>query len=462
MNREQLKQLENDLWSAADNLRANSDLKASEYGTPVLGLIFLKFADINYRRHEAEIQAEFKKLQGGRREKPIQEIAVAKCGFYLPEHARYRYLLDLPEDQDIAKAIEEAMESIEHYKPELKGSLPKDEYYRLTRSTEETKRLPFDLLRQFDNIPDDATADVFGQIYEFFLGKFAMAEGQGGGEFFTPRSAVRLMVEIIEPHGGTVFDPACGSGGMFVQSADFISNHREQLQAEGKDTSVYVYGQEKQSETVKLARMNLAVNGLRGEIAPAITCYVDAFDSFGKYVLANPPFNVDEVSQSGVEHDRRFNTCGIPRKKTKTKKSEQGKETVPNANYLWINLFATSLKQPGEDSPGGRAALVMANSASDARHSEAEIRQTLIENNLIYGMLTLPSNMFYTVTLPATLWFFDKGKTDDKVLFIDARNIFTPIDRAHREFSDEQIQNIAIISRLQKGRRAEFLGLIDH
>lgn len=462
MNREQLKQLENDLWSAADNLRANSDLKASEYGTPVLGLIFLKFADINYRRHEAEIQAEFKKLQGGRREKPIQEIAVAKCGFYLPEHARYSYLLDLPEDQDIAKAIEEAMESIEHYKPELKGSLPKDEYYRLTR-TEETKRLPFDLLRQFDNIPDDATGDVFGQIYEFFLGKFAMAEGQGGGEFFTPRSVVRLMVEIIEPHGGTVFDPACGSGGMFVQSADFISNHREHLQAEGKDTSVYVYGQEKQSETVKLARMNLAVNGLRGEIAPAITYYVDAFDSFGKfdYVLANPPFNVDEVSQSGVEHDRRFNTYGIPRKKTKAKKSEQGKETVPNANYLWINLFATSLKEPGEGSPGGRAALVMANSASDARHSEAEIRQALIENNLIYGMLTLPSNMFYTVTLPATLWFFDKGKTDDKVLFIDARNIFTPIDRAHREFSEEQIQNIAIISRLHKGRRAEFLGLID-
>lgn len=462
MNREQLKQLENDLWSAADNLRANSDLKASEYGTPVLGLIFLKFADINYRRYEAEIKAEFKKLQGGRREKPIQEIAVAKCGFYLPEHARYSYLLDLPEDQDIAKTIEEAMESIEHFKPELKGSLPKDEYYRLTR-TEETKRLPFDLLRQFDNIPDDATGDVFGQIYEFFLGKFAMAEGQGGGEFFTPRSVVRLMVEIIEPHGGTVFDPACGSGGMFVQSADFISKHREQLQAEGKDTSVYVYGQEKQSETVKLARMNLAVNGLRGEIAPAITYYMDAFDSFGKfdYVLANPPFNVDEVSQSGVEHDRRFNTYGIPRKKTKAKKSEQGKETVPNANYLWINLFATSLKEPGEDSPGGRAALVMANSASDARHSEAEIRQTLIENNLIYGMLTLPSNMFYTVTLPATLWFFDKGKTDDKVLFIDARNIFTPIDRAHREFSDEQIQNIAIISRLHRGRCSEFLALID-
>jgi type I restriction enzyme M protein len=255
MTREQLKQLEGDLWSAADNLRANSDLKASEYGTPVLGLIFLKFADINYRRHEGAIQAEFDKLKGGRREKPIHEIAVAKCGFYLPEHARYSYLINLPEDQDIAKAIETAMESIEKYKPELDGSLPKDEYYRLTR-TQETKHLPFDLLRQFDNIPDDATGDIFGQIYEYFLGKFALSEGQGGGEFFTPRSIVRLMVEIIEPHGGTVFDPACGSGGMFVQSADFIKEHRKELQEQGRDTSVFVYGQEKQQETVKLARMN--------------------------------------------------------------------------------------------------------------------------------------------------------------------------------------------------------------
>jgi len=462
VNRDQLKQLEDDLWAAADNLRANSDLKASEYGTPVLGLIFLKFADINYRRYENEIQAEYDSLKGSRREKPLHEIAVAKCGFYLPDRARYSYLLDLPEGQDIAKAIETAMETIEKYKPELEGSLPKDEYYRLTR-TEQMKTLPFDLLRQFDNIPDDATGDVFGQIYEYFLGKFALAEGQGGGEFFTPRSVVRLMVEIIEPHGGTVFDPACGSGGMFVQSAQFIEEHRKELEAQGTDTSVYVSGQEKESETVKLARMNLAVNGLRGQIRQGITYYEDHFESLGRfdYVLANPPFNVDEVSLSSVEKDARFNTYGIPRKKTKAKKSEQGKETVPNANYLWINLFATSLKEPDGDYPGGRAALVMANSASDARHSEADIRQTLIENNLIYGMLTLPSNMFYTVTLPATLWFFDKGKTDERILFIDARNIFTQIDRAHREFSEEQIQNIAIISRLHKGRRAEFLALID-
>ena len=388
---------------------------------------------------------------------------VVRYGFlWCPSKYSKVNLLNLPEDQDIAKAIETAMESIEQYKPELAGSLPKEEYYRLTRN-EATKTLPFDLLRQFDNIPDDATGDVFGQIYEYFLGRFAMAEGQGGGEFFTPRSVVRLMVEIIEPHGGTVFDPACGSGGMFVQSADFIARHQQELAAQGKDTSVYVSGQEKSSETVKLARMNLAVNGLRGQILQGISYYDDHHNSFGRfdYVLANPPFNVDDVSLSSVEKDRRFNTYGIPRKKSKAKKSEQGKETVPNANYLWINLFATSLKEPGECSPGGRAALVMANSASDARHSEAEIRRTLIEQNLIYGMLTLPSNMFYTVTLPATLWFFDKGKTDDRILFIDARNIFTQIDRAHREFSEEQVQNIAIISRLHKGRRSEFIDLID-
>ena len=210
-------------------------------------------------------------------------------------------------------------------------------------------------------------------------------------------------------------------------------------------------------EHVNLAKLNLAVNGLRGEVKQANTYYEDPFGSFGEfdYVLANPPFNVDDVGLSSVEKDKRFNTYGIPRNKSKVKKADAGKETVPNANYLWINLFATSLN------PKGRAALVMANSASDARHSEADIRRTLIKKNLIYGMLTLPSNMFYTVTLPATLWFFDKAKTDDRILFIDARNIFTQIDRAHREFSAEQIQNIAIISQLHKGRRQKFVQLVD-
>jgi type I restriction enzyme M protein len=356
MTKDQLKKLEADLWRAADALRANSDLKASEYSTPVLGLIFLKFADNKYKQYEPAIHDEYQRLKGGRREKTLSE--------------------------------------------------------------------------------------------------FAMSEGQGGGEFFTPRSVVRLMVEIIEPHGGRVFDPACGSGGMFVQSAQFVEQHRNDASAGG---DIYVCGQEKTLETVKLAKMNLAVNGLRGEIRQANTYSEDPFGSIGEfdYVLANPPFNVDEVPLATVEKDPRFNAYGIPRNKTKKAKKDEGKETVPNGNYLWINLFATSLKDTG------RAALVMANSASDARHSEADIRQALIEHNLIYGMLTLPSNMFYTVTLPATLWFFDKAKADERILFIDARNVFTQIDRAHREFSEEQIQNIAIISRLHKGKRGEFVALVE-
>ena len=461
MNAEQLKQLEDDLWSAADNLRANSDLKSSEYATPVLGLIFLKFADNKYKRAEAAITKEHAAMQGTRREKQVSEIAIEKCGFYLPDHARYKHLLELPEKEDLAKKIKQAMEAVEEYKPELDGILPKDEYVALTRTS---NTLLAELLKNFSNIPHDANGDIFGKIYEFFLGKFALSEGQKGGEFFTPTSVVKLMVEIIEPHHGTVYDPACGSAGMFVQSQQFVERHLKKLDELGEahdEDQLYVYGQEKTLDTVKLAKMNLAVNGLRGEIRQANSYTENPFEGFGKFdfVMANPPFNVDDVPLASVEDDPRFNTYGLPRKKTKAKASEQGKETVPNANYLWINLFATSLKNNTPDS--GRAALVMANSASDARHSESDIRQTLVENNLIYGMLTLPSNMFYTVTLPATLWFFDKNKQDDRILFIDARNIFTQIDRAHREFSEEQVQNIAIISKLHKGKRADFVRLVD-
>ena len=458
MTNDELKKLEATLWQTADTLRANSDLKSSEYSTPVLGLIFLKFADNKYSLVEKEIEAAFAKLKGTRRERRIEEIAIEKCGFFLPPKARYAYLLNLPEKEDLAAALKKAMQSIEKHKPELQDTLPMDEYFRLNRRKDGNETIIDNttivrLLKNFADIPKNATGDMFGQIYEYFLGKFALAEGQGGGEFFTPRSVVRLMVQIIEPHKGTVFDPACGSGGMFVQSAQFI----EERKVPGEDASLFVYGSEKTLETVKLAKMNLAVNGLRGDICQANSYYEDVHKSYGKfdYVLANPPFNVDDVNLAKVEGDRRFNTYGIPRNKGDAKAKDKGAVTVPNANYLWINLFATSLK------PKGRAALVMANSASDARNSEAEIRKTLIENNLISGMLTLPSNMFYTVTLPATLWFFDKAKPDDKILFIDTRNIFTQIDRAHREFSEEQILNIAVISRLRRGQREAFVELVD-
>ena len=470
MTGEQLKDLENNLWQAADKLRADSGLKANEYATPILGLIFLRFASIRFNRIKPEIDAELK-VQGkdSRLQQTVDEIAIAKCGFYLPEEAQYDYLLNLPEEADIARAIKKAMEQIEKYKPELLDSLPKDEYFKLY--TPEDRTLPKTLLKIFADIPEDATGDVFGKVYEYFLGEFALAEGQGGGEFFTPTSVVKLMVEVIEPYKGTIFDPACGSGGMFVQSSYFVDRRREELHdTDTKD--LMVYGAEKTSETVKLARMNLAVNGLRGEIKTANTYYEDPYKSYQRfdYVMANPPFNVDDVNLDKVKEQQRFNEYGIPQNKTKqTAKKDKAKDvnTVPNANYLWINLFATSLTSTG------KAALVMANSASDARNSEADIRRNLVKSGVIDCMLTLPKNMFYTVTLPATLWFFDKSKCqpenrtlslskgESKILFIDARNIFRQIDRAHREFTEEQIQNMATIVRLYRGETERLTELLD-
>lgn len=447
MTADQLKKLEDNLWKAADKLRADSGLKASEYSIPILGLIFLRFASIRYNKVKAEIKAELEAQKKSRNQLKEEEIAILKCGFYLPPEAEYDYLLNLPEKADIAKAIKKAMELIEYYKPELKDSLPKDEYFKLY--TKDDRSLPKSLLKTFKDIPEDATGDVFGKVYEYFLGEFALAEGQGGGAFYTPTSVVKLMVEVIEPYKGTIYDPACGSGGMFVQSSEFVDKRREELHDD--DTKdLMVYGGEKDSETVKLARMNLAVNGLRGQVVQANAYYENPFDSYGKfdYVMANPPFNVDDVNYDRVKDDKRFNEYGIPKNKTKPNAKKQAAvNSVPNANYLWINLFATSLK------PTGRAALVMANSASDARNSEADIRQNLIKSGVIDCMLTLPKNMFYTVTLPATLWFFDKNKkqNQDKILFIDARNIFRQVTRALREFTDEHIQNIASIVRLYRG-----------
>ena len=484
MTADQLKQLETNLWQAADRLRVDSDLKASEYSTPVLGLIFLRFATIRYHRHKAAIEAEYQSLLGTRREKPIHEIALTTCGFYLPAEAEYDYLLNLPEEADVARAIRTAMERIEEFKPELRDTLPKDEYFRLTRGDD--KSLPNALLKIFANIPEDATGDVFGKVYEYFLSEFALTEGQGGGEFFTPTSVVRLMVEIIEPYRGTILDPACGSGGMFVQSSHFVDRRREELHdTDTKD--LMVYGVEKTLETVKLAKMNLAVNGLRGEVKQANSFYEDPFDAYERfdYVMANPPFNVDDVNLDRVKDQRRFNAFGIPQNKSKPTGKQKGDiSTVPNANYLWINQFATALK------PTGRAALVMANSASDARHSEADIRRKLIHGGVIDVMLTLPKNMFYTVSLPATLWFFDRNKriaepetpTNDgplfnadqlpspigegaggevKVLFIDARNIFRQVTRVLREFTDEHVQNIATIVRLYRGETHRLAQLLD-
>lgn len=451
---EDLKQFEDKLWEAADKLRSDSGLKSTQYSTPLLGLIFLRFASNKYDRFKAEIESEYQAALGTRNEKTREEIALRKCGFYLPEKSHFDYLLNLSESDDIPRAIKEAMEEIEKYKPELVGSLPKEEYFNLEPPQEDdTVRdysLSASLLKIINRIPKDLSGDVFGKVYEYFLGKFASSEGKGGGEYYTPTSVVRLMVEMIEPYRGKILDPACGSGGMFVQSADFIEKSKANPEL------ISVHGIEKESETVKLARMNMFLHGLTGEIIQANSYYSDPYDSFGKFdfVMANPPFNVDDVTYDKVKDDRRFNTFGIPKNKTKSKSKDA--ETVPNANYLWINQFATALNETG------RAALVMASIATDAGKSEAEIRARLVEDGIVSAMLSLPSNMFFSVTLPATLWFFDKARREDKrVLFINARNTYRQIDRAHREFSPEDIANLACIRHLYQGNTEYYNKLIE-
>jgi type I restriction enzyme M protein len=447
LNTRTIKDLEKRLWDTADELRANTGLKSSEYSTPILGLIFLKFVDSKYTEHEEEINKEHKKLKGSRRERNIEDIAKEKCGFYLPNESRYDYLLNLSEEEDIANKIKEAIEGIEKYSPELVGILPKDSYHNLSK--EDNNKVLNRLIRNFNDIPTDIESDIFGEIYEYFLGNFALAEGQGGGEFFTPRTVVQYMVEVLSPTEGKILDPACGSGGMFVQTAHYIKRQKKK-HGNNHDINLRAYGVERTGETANLAKMNLFLNNIRGDIIEGNSYYVDPYDSFENfdYVMANPPFNVDNVELDLVKGQKRFNKYGIPQTKGKNPK-------VPNANYLWINQFATALNKKG------KAALVMANSASDAGHSEKEIRKALIEDGIISQMVALPSNMFITVTLPATLWFFNRNKKKkDEILFIDARNIFTQVDRTLRKFSEEQIKNLAIITRLYEGDSESFYELI--
>lgn len=451
MTNKELKELQANLWNSADVLRSSSGLKPSEYEEPILGLIFLRFAECKYKQYEKEIAAEYEKTKGSRVERAIHEIAIEKCGFYLPDEARYDYLLNLPESENLAEKIKTAMELIEEYSAELEDTLPKEIYYKV--NGKDDKLVLSKLLRNFKDIPENTKLDVFGQIYEYFLGKFALLDGSTGGQFFTPSSVVAYMVNVLAPTEGKILDPACGSGGMFVQTAHYIEHHNKQ----GSNINLRAYGVEKDSATVRLAKMNLVLNNVRGTITEANTYYNDTYDSVGKfdYVMANPPFNVDEVELDLVKNQPRFNKYGVPQNKTKSTKKD-AKETVPNANYLWISQFATALNE------NGRAALVMANSASDAGNSEKDIRIKLIESGIISQMVTLPSNMFTNVTLPATLWFFNKNKVKkDEILFIDARNIFTQIDRAHRKFSDEQIKNLSIITRLYEGKKEEFQALIN-
>lgn len=418
-----LTELESRLWDAADELRANSSLKAAEYGPPVLGLIFLRFADAKFAAARDAIEAK-----GSSRRQVGPADYRAQRVLYLTEDARFGNLLNLPEGTDLGRAVNNAMRAIEEHNPDLSGVLPKN-YTELENETIAS------LLRHINSYTKDLEGDAFGLVYEYFLAKFAFSEGQGGGEFFTPAAIVKLIVEIIEPFHGRILDPACGSGGMFVHSAQFVERHKQSAADE-----LAIYGQEKTGETVRLARMNLAVHGLSGEIREGNSYYEDSHQSVGRFdfVMANPPFNVDKIDKAKLEGDRRF--PALPR--------------ADNGNYIWIQMFATALNEQG------RAGFVMANSASDARHSEAEIRRRLIEDRLVDVMVAIGPNFFYTVTLPVTLWFLDRGKggTDraDKVLFVDARNVFRQIDRAHRDFTEQQIEFLANIVRVYRSEEPEF------
>ena len=415
--------IENRLWDSADELRANSGLKESEYSVPMLGLIFLKYADSRFASAAAQLAGQ----STGRRQIGKADYQ-AQSVMFLPEMARFGYLLNLPEGANLGQAVNDAMKAIEDENEELRGVLPRT-YNVLTNATLAT------LIRNVNAILGNIDGDGFGKVYEYFLGKFAMAEGQKGGQFFTPTSIVRLIVEIIEPFKGRILDPACGSGGMFVQSARFVEEHR----ASAGDR-LSVYGQERIEETVKLCRMNLAVHGLGGQVRQANTYYEDLFNSVGQYdyVMANPPFNVNRVDKTKLVDDPRF-PFGLPRS--------------DNANYLWMQIFYSALNERG------RAGFVMANSAADAGGSELEIRKKLIEDRAVDIVVSISPNFFYTVTLPCTLWFYDRGKrnTDraDKVLFVDARKIFRQIDRAHRDFLREQIEFLANIARLYRGEAPE-------
>lgn len=460
------------LWEAADELRANSKLKSSEYSVPVLGLVFLRYADHKFQVAAKELEG---KSSGRRKIGPADYQA--RGVLYLPEASRFSTLIQLPEGENIGAAINDAMRAIEEANPDLKDVLPRT-YNRFENA------LLKELLKTMNSVPMDIEGDAFGKIYEYFLGHFAMSEGQKGGEFFTPTAIVQLIVAIIEPYHGRIFDPACGSGGMFVQSARFVQEHKKNPGAE-----LSVFGQEKVGETVRLGKMNLAVHGLAGDIRQGNAYYEDLHQSTGKFdrVMANPPFNVDRVDKDRLKDDPRF-PFGLPR--------------VDNANYLWIQIFHSALN------PTGRAGFVMANSASDARGSELDIRRQLIESRTVDVMVAVGSNFFYTVTLPCTLWFFDKGKSTgnagpgiagpqtgktntrtsnpaahahknaraakevpalapaalgsgvprkDTVLFIDARHLYRQIDRAHRDWTPAQIEFLANIVRLYRGEAPENL-----
>ena len=439
-----IEQFEADLWKVADNLRANSNLASNEYFMPILGLIFLRHATNRYYAAISAIEED--KAAGKMPDRPLVEADFTRRrSLMLPERARYDVLLEMPKDGNLAAAVTAAMEAVEDHFPPLAGQLPKD-YERFEDDVLE------EMMRTFGSEAlRTASGDVFGRIYEYFLAEFSKQGAHDNGEFFTPPSIVQTIVNVIEPDHGIVLDPACGSGGMFVQSSHFIEDA-------GEDTMkrVTFYGHEKNETTAKLAQVNLAVHGLEGKIRAgneAITYYKDPHELVGQcdFVMANPPFNVDEVDAEKVKGDRRL-PFGLPGVNKARK--------VSNANYLWLQYFYSYLNE------SGRAGVVMSSQASSAGRDEAKVRRKLVERGAVDVMIDVRGNFFYTRTVPCQLWFFDRAKEQDEVrrdqiLMLDARNIHRKVSRAIFDFSPEQQRNIAAIVWLYRGQSDRFLDLVE-
>ncbi len=432
--------IEKRLWSSADNLRANSNFSSNEYFLPVMGLIFLRHAYSRYLQIKPQIEATLPR-RGGKTRPPTKEDFSGRGAIYLRKEAQYDYLVNLSDADDRAEAIMHAMEVIEEDYESLNGVLPKGEYQELDNDVLST------LLRTFnDPALRTVTGDVFGRIYEYFLTGFADQKAHDGGEFFTPVSLVQMIVNVIEPHHGKVIDPACGSGGMFVQSAHFIERVHQNPQE-----VVTFYGMEKNQTTIRLAKMNLAVHGLEGNIVKAISYYDDPHELVSKcdFVMANPPFNVDEIDASKIKNDSRL-PFDLP--------SVNKKGQVSNGNYVWISFFYSYLND------AGRAGFVMSSQASSAGGEDAKIRRNVIETGHVDAMIAIRGNFFYTRSVPCELWFFNKEKPEqhkDKVLMVDARNTYRKVTRKIYDFSLEQTQNLTAIFWLYRGQRDRFLKLVE-
>lgn len=437
-----IRKLEAELWESADLLRAESKLTSQEYCMPVLGLIFLRYAYSRFCFVEAEILKNRPSRNG--RVMPVEAIDFKqKSALYLPEEARYEYLLNLPDDANLGEKVNHAMELVEKQSEQLQGVLPKT-------YTSFKNDLLRELLRIFNNSAlNDIQDDIIGRIYEYFLNKFAPAVASDDGVFFTPKSLVRMIVNIIEPKRGTVLDPACGSGGMFVSSADFIEQY-----GANANMAMTFYGQEKVEYNAKLCLMNMAVHGLNAQIVSgdaANSFYNDHFALEGKcdFVMANPPFNVDKVKSESTQTAGRL-PFGLP--------GVNASKEVSNANYLWISYFYSYLNERG------RAGFVMAASATDSSGRDREIRRQLIQTSAVDVMLSVATNFFYTKSLPCTLWFLDKGKKPerrDKVLFIDSRNYYTAVDRTLNEWSPWQMKNLNAIVWLHRGEKDKYSALVE-